>query len=1046
MTPEPSPEQEQLDAELDRVLADYLEKLDQGQSYPPEQLLADHPELSDALREFLTTSERVESMAGPSLTEYLRKQLAEPKQKPDQSDVETASNAVTETQVHPGKPTLGPEGLSGMFGRYEIVRRLGAGGMGEVYLARDTQLDRMVALKTPRLDAATDETLDRFMREARTAAKIHHPNICSVFDVGQIDRIYYVTMAFIEGEELGDRIKKSRLSIEEAVALARKIAVAVGEAHSHGVIHRDLKPANVMIDHRGEPVVMDFGLAREVKQAAGDQLTRAGSILGSPAYMAPEQLQTKGKVGPGMDVYALGVILYEMLAGRRPFSGSFEELAGQVLFADPQPPRELRKEVPPALEQVVLKMLAKEPDERYQTMDEVIAALDTASTSSSGSRASVGRYVAIGGGLLGVLATLLTVIVTIEWEDGTKTKLDVPKDATVNIDTKNKQVTVRTGSDKQEPTPSEPKGQKTVGKLESWLEEVSKLPLKKRLDAVTEKLQELNPGFDGKVEYKIRDQTDVEMFFNTFDVSDISPIRAIKELRMLECQGSSERKGKLVDLSPLRGLKLTTLRISYNPVVDLSPLAGMELTNFRCHNTSVVDLSPLSGMPLVSINCRYSQVSDLAPLKGMPLKVLVCSGTRVSDLSPLRDTMLEVLHLQQTKVEDLSPLSELPLDHLTLDYSKVRDLSAVAKMPLRHLVCSHTPVSDIAPLMEVSLKIVVLDTKRIQNLELLRSHSTLEKINNQPASEFWKEWNNQAATFEEWIKQVSGFPAKQQIEAVAKKLQELNPGFDGKVDFQIRAPNNIKLTIYTFDVKDISPIRAIKGLQELDCVGTGSQEGTLVDISPLRDTGITKLYLRYNRITDLSPLKDLKLESLSVERNPVQDLEPLRNMPLTYLNCGFSNVADLSPLEGMPLEFLNCQATQVSDLSPLSEMPLKELYCGSTQVSSLAPLRETNLTNLLAGNTQIRDLTPLRGMPLIELGVHYSPVSDLSPLKGMQLEQLRIWHTEVKNVELLTDMPLKKLWITPEKLADISPVRTLKNLEHINGQPPAEFWKEWNQQ
>ncbi len=271
------------------------------------------------------------------------------------------------------------------FGRYRLVKLLGKGGMGAVYLAHDTQLDRPVALKIP-LFAVDDgpQVLERFYREARAAATIRHAHVCPLHDVGEIDGTPYLTMAFVEGKSLSEFAATRPLTPRQAGLLVRKLALALKEAHQLGIIHRDLKPANVMIDQRGEPLIMDFGLARRTK--GGDaRLTREGSILGTPAYMAPEQISGDLEAtGPASDVYSLGVILYELLTGRLPFSGDPMAMLAQVLMDQPPAPSEVRPGLDPDLEAICLKAMAKKVADRYRSMAELAAALtDTLRATSS---------------------------------------------------------------------------------------------------------------------------------------------------------------------------------------------------------------------------------------------------------------------------------------------------------------------------------------------------------------------------------------------------------------------------------------------------------------------------------------------------------------------------------------------------------------------------------------------------------------------------------------------------------------------------------------
>jgi len=182
--------------------------------------------------------------------------------------------------------------LPKVFGRYHVEKVLGEGGMGTVYLARDSQLDRRVALKVPKFDGDEAKMRGRFYREARAAATLQHRNICPVHDIGEIDDIPFITMAYISGRPLSAYIDSAKQQSERSIAIiVRKLAIALGIAHQEGVIHRDLKPTNIMVDKENEPVIMDFGLARQMNKDEGTRLTQSGSILGSPAYMSLEQVK-----------------------------------------------------------------------------------------------------------------------------------------------------------------------------------------------------------------------------------------------------------------------------------------------------------------------------------------------------------------------------------------------------------------------------------------------------------------------------------------------------------------------------------------------------------------------------------------------------------------------------------------------------------------------------------------------------------------------------------------------------------------------------------
>jgi serine/threonine protein kinase len=275
-------------------------------------------------------------------------------------------------------PSLGDiNQLPRQFGRYRIEACLGRGGMGAVFRAHDSQLDRTVALKVPFLGGDGDEIRQRFYREGRAAANLHHPNICPVFDVGEIGSLPYLTMAFIEGRSLAKVLESGHcFTPQHAAALVRKLANAMQEAHLRGVIHRDLKPGNVLLRSNGEPVIMDFGLARRHDDRGSEGLTRQGEVLGTLEYMPPEQLDgDNASVGPSADIYALGIVLYEVLTGRRPFSGNATKILAAILLKPPPRPGEVRPGLPRELDEICLRAMAREPSARFASMAEFAAAL-----------------------------------------------------------------------------------------------------------------------------------------------------------------------------------------------------------------------------------------------------------------------------------------------------------------------------------------------------------------------------------------------------------------------------------------------------------------------------------------------------------------------------------------------------------------------------------------------------------------------------------------------------------------------------------------------
>jgi eukaryotic-like serine/threonine-protein kinase len=259
-------------------------------------------------------------------------------------------------------------------GRYRILRKIGAGGMANVYLAEDQELGRRVAIKIlNERHANDDQFVERFRREAKNAAALSHPNIVSIYDRGEAEGTYYIAMEYLDGRSLKELIvTRGDAPVPVAVEYARQILSALRFAHRHGIVHRDIKPHNVLVNAEGAVKVTDFGIAR----AGASQMTEAGSIVGTAQYLSPEQARG-GDVDQRSDLYSLGVVLYELLTGTVPFTGDTPvEIAMKHLSQTPEPPSKLRPDVPRELDMVVMRALAKDPADRYQTAEEMEADLE----------------------------------------------------------------------------------------------------------------------------------------------------------------------------------------------------------------------------------------------------------------------------------------------------------------------------------------------------------------------------------------------------------------------------------------------------------------------------------------------------------------------------------------------------------------------------------------------------------------------------------------------------------------------------------------------
>jgi len=711
----------------------------------------------------------------------------------------------------------------GRLGSYRVLRVLGAGGMGVVFQAEDPHLQRLVALKAMLPNLADSESAkQRFLREARAAAALKHDHIVTIHQVGEDRGAPFLAMEFLEGEPLDDRLKREgKLPLADVLRIGREMADGLAAAHERGLIHRDIKPANVWLEgKKGRVKILDFGLARAANDEA--HLTQSGAFVGTPAYMAPEQAQGKN-IDPRSDLFSLGCVLYRMATGKIPFRGAYiHSTLMAVATENPAPPVSLNFELPTELSDLIMQLLAKNPEDRPESAQAVAEtlgrmALDrqppkaaktgarqkepkVAKPGARPVRSRRGRRIAVavvGLALLVPLGYWLSgIIVRVESKEGTLViKTEDPSvsvkvtpeggatltygkdqreihlkpgkygielaDAKDGLKLSTTQLTITSGDNKIVEVFWEKKNL-TQGKTavtDAWLKEVAALPVDKQADAVAAKLKDLNPGFDGKVDRSIENGAVVELQFPPTDaVVDLSPVRALPGLRRLNLS-TPAGKGKLADLTPLEGMKLSSLQLfgcgqvgDLRPlkgmplttlglggfggcveVRDLAPLQGMKLTMLHLSSCDQVrDLTPLKDMPLTFLDltlCR--QVHDLTPLQGMPLKTLGLYGCfKVRDLTPLQGMKLTSLNLAGCAVQDLTPLQGMPLTSLALmDCDQVRDLTPLEGMPLE--------------LIQFNPKNIVKGIEGIRRMESMKTIVTNDRDPKQffPAQEFWKKYD-----------------------------------------------------------------------------------------------------------------------------------------------------------------------------------------------------------------------------------------------------------------------------------------------------------------
>src|SRR5258705_3236744 len=263
---------------------------------------------------------------------------------------------------------------------YRIIKKLGSGGMGEVYLALDTKLDRKVAIKVLRADSLAEEKLKkRLLRDAQAAAKLDHPNICAIYDVNEVDSVTFIVMQYLEGESLAEKMVRRPLELSVALDIAEQAAEGLAEAHAHGIVHRDIKPQNLMITPRGQLKILDFGLAKQTRSSdsvdfeapTATLLSAPGHVIGTMPYMSPEQLQGE-PLDARSDIFSLGVTFYEMLAGKHPFQDKSAAVTlSRIMLSDPIPTEQFQAQVSPQLQALLSKMLSKDKAARYQSAQDL---------------------------------------------------------------------------------------------------------------------------------------------------------------------------------------------------------------------------------------------------------------------------------------------------------------------------------------------------------------------------------------------------------------------------------------------------------------------------------------------------------------------------------------------------------------------------------------------------------------------------------------------------------------------------------------------------
>jgi serine/threonine protein kinase len=655
-------------------------------------------------------------------------------------------------------PKLAPPREPGELGRlahYRILKLLGKGGMGVVFLAEDSRLQREVALKVMRPSSAKDHNAsERFLREARAAAKVKHDHVVTIYDADEEDGTFYIAMEHLRGAPLDVYLKRQPPpNVAQILRVGREMAAALGAAHERGLVHRDVKPANVWLEvPKGRVKILDFGLAWRGKDET--HLTQAGTVAGTPAFMSPEQARGQA-LDPRSDLFSLGAVLYRLCTGRQPFSGNgVMEVMYSLAMDTPAPPRTVNPTIPAALSDLVMHLLAKKPEDRPNTAAEVVDAirgierslasggeLPTASAvnipastrSGNGPWADIDDvpeveepvrakprasgddgtsrkpliFVAIAGGVL-TLAVIVALVVSLSGK-GTPAVVS---------------------------TPEEDKEAESNGK--------SSVPKKAQPDLGEQEKKEVEPEVRPKAKEK-EPQPPMPAFAGSFPPLDAEWARRIATLPF-EAQRkelADELKRRNPDLNPT---EIFTGRAADDAVylVDI-------------HSPSATDLTPLRALPKlqhVSIQPPYNvariagKLPNLSTLAGASFARLQLRNMPIDSMAPLRDLpRLEALEIHDLPVEDLTPLAGLKLREFHMGNTRVRDLGPLRNQPIQILALGPTAVTDFSPLASLPLERVFINLPREAQqpvFEVLRKVPTLQQVNGMPAGTLWKALDRRA--------------------------------------------------------------------------------------------------------------------------------------------------------------------------------------------------------------------------------------------------------------------------------------------------------------
>ncbi len=818
------------------------------------------------------------------------------------------------------EPSTRPDSL-GRIGHYEVLEVLGKGGFGIVFRAFDETLHRVVAIKVLAAQiAATSPARKRFLREARSSARVRHENVVQVYAVEE-QPLPYLVMEFIPGESLQERIDRTGpLETIEALQVGRQIAEGLAAAHAEGLIHRDIKPGNILIDEgpNQNVKITDFGLARAADDAS---MSQSGVVAGTPLYMAPEQARGD-KLDHRADLFSLGSVLYTICSGRPPFRASNTiAVLKRVVEDTPRPIPEIIPEVPQWLCDLIARLHAKNPDDRIATAREVadllgrgLAALEHPANAPSlpelapaatekklgdadatlpaveiprparvkRPRLRIRRWAAAAAVLLILVGSLGYAEATgITDFHGTVVRLFTPE-GTLVVEVDDPGVSVKidgsdiviTGAGAKE-IRLQPGSYTVEARKDGKVVSQELVTVTKNGRQVVRVSHEAAPP-GAKVATRSVDASAWESVVDTLSGGEqVKAVAArLKELN----PGFDGTVVPNMENYVVRGLEFNTDDVSdISPVRVLTKLRSLNCSGRGDYQSPLIDLSPLSELPLTSLTVGKGQLVGLSPLKGMPLTSFATYGTHVDDLSPLKGMKLRhLVCVNVGNVTDLSPLKGMPLETLDLSGTKVDDLTALAGMKLEKLYLSHTKVKDLT----------VIAGDKLQELDI-------------------------SGTMISDLSQLKGMKLTS-LSLAGTPVSDLSPLKGMKLTWMTCSGSN---------VSDLSPLNGMP-LKEFNCGETKVSDASLAQLKDCKDLG--KLVLYNTQVSDaglkhLTEHKNLKV--LELYGSKVSGLAPLKDMSLELIELTPKNITK----EGLDI-LRNMETLKTIGINPWNLWPAAEFW------------------------------------------------------------------------------------------------------------------------